>query len=581
VDTLDSIDDEESEAVLRTANGEWLSWGYEESRSSDYGELLSSGYGELRSSDYGPHPGGGGGGHPGGGGGGETQSSGGRRTYEPPTSPARPEPPTAAQSEPKRLIPDGPPKRFIEGRFPEKIKAGQECYLEVRIAIDLQADMKATPINPGVLPDGQPADVLFLLHAPGFTIRGDKRARTIGVPPKGNSSFAVWELMPNKVGACELSVTAYYGSAALGELRIEVSVVDGVPSGPSKTRISATQFQKPKSDEVKLEIRFDQNNRLYKCNFISNSLHTDDLDLKPLNRPPDVVINSLIGQLNELANGKTKIAPSAMRSYLRGKGVNLWLEFIPESLQRIFWDERANIKRIAILSAGDPVPWELLYPTEPGKAPDASVGFLGEAFDLTRWRFGRAATENIRNGRVCFVVPPKAPKKARLEIEKLEGIVGEDSVTVGSLAKLFEVLDSGDFGILHFACHNQFGQTTARIDMEDGPLEPSTLQNYRNKFDNPFVFMNACRTDGKTQSYTRLGGWADSFLDTGAGAFVGSLWEVRDDGAAQFAESLYTEIKTKCLGQAVTQARKSIDHGGGDPTWLAYSVYGSSTASIT
>jgi CHAT domain len=475
----------------------------------------------------------------------------------------------------------GPPERYIEGRFPESIKSGEECYLEVRIATDLAADTKASPINPGVLPDGQSADVLFLLHAPDFTIVEDKRARTITVPAKGNSSFAIWKLIPNKVGPSELSVTAYYGSAALGELKIEASVAEGVPTGPSKSRIAATQFERSNSDEVKLEIRFDSRNNLYKCNFISNNLHTEDLDLKPLTRTPDVVINALIGQMNQLANGTTKIEPSEMRTNLRGKGVDLWLEFIPESLQKILWDERANIKRIGILSANDPVPWELLYPTEPNKAPDKSVGFLGEAFDLTRWRFGKVATQDLRNGRVCFIVPPSAPPQAKLEVEKLEKIVGGNSVTVGSLRKLTEVLDSGDFGILHFACHNSFEQTTARINLEGGPLEPSTLRNWRNKFDRPFVFMNACRTDGKTQSYTQLGGWADAFLDAGAGAFIGSLWEVRDVGAAKFAETLYTEIKTNSLGAAVAKARKSIDDGGGDPTWLAYSVYGSSMASIT
>ncbi len=477
--------------------------------------------------------------------------------------------------------PDGPTERFIEGRFPSLVQPGKKFYLQVRIAVEPAGGTRTTPVNSGVLPEGQDAKVLLLLHAPDFTIAHDQRDRTINVPAKKNSDFAIWELTPNIAGTLTLSVTAYYGSAALGELNIQVGSLDGVATGESTTKSSAVQFHEPDPGEITLEIRYDPKNLVYNCSFISIRLHTPDMELKPLKRPPEDVFSSLISQLNDMARGVTKIDPAEMRDYLRGKGLELWLEFIPEDLQTLFWNERANIKRMTIRSGGDPIPWELLYPTEPGKSPDPSIGFLGEAFDLTRWRFGKTPTTSIRNGRICFVLPPSAPKKAFAEIDNLKNIVGGDSVVVGSLKELRGVLQSADFGILHFACHNSFDQTTARIKMPDGPLEPSTLRNYLNKFDNPFIFMNACRTDGQTQSYTRLGGWADSFLDTGVGAFVGSLWEIRDDSAAQFAATLYGQLKTRSLGEAATAARKSIDNGDGDPTWLAYSVYGNAEAKIT
>lgn len=476
--------------------------------------------------------------------------------------------------------PNSPTKRFLEGRYPVSVQPGKRFFLEVRIAVEPSAGTRIAQLNPGILPEDHDADVLLLLHAPNCTIAGERRDRTIKVPAKKNSDFALWELTPNLVETLTLSVTAYYGSAPLGELSLQVISVESSAPGETATSTSEIEFQQPDSGEITLEIRYDAKNSIYSCSFISTRLHTPDIASQPLKRAPEVVINDLISELNGMARGTTKIDPSEMRYWLRGKGLGLWREFVPDALQSVFWNERSNIRRLTIRSIGDPIPWELLYPTEPGKAPDPSVGFLGEAFELTRWRFGRTAANRIRKGRTCFVLPPSAPKQAVAEIDALASIVGGDSKVVGSLKELRGVLEGGDFGILHFACHNSFEQTTARINMPDGPLEPSTLLNYLNKFDSPLIVMNACRTDGQTQSYTRLSGWADSFLDAGVGAFVGSLWEIRDESAAQFATTFYEQLKTTSLGQAVKAARKSIDTGGGDPTWLAYSVYGSHDAKI-
>ena len=63
------------------------------------------------------------------------------------------------------------------------------------------------------------------------------------------------------------------------------------------------------------------------------------------------------------------------------------------------------------------------------------------------------------------------------------------------------------------------------------------------------------------------------FMRANAGAFIGSLWEIRDGTAPEFAEELYTRLLAgQELGYAVTELRKNA--ADGDPTWLAYAVYG-------
>jgi|ERR1022692_2790088 CHAT domain-containing protein len=97
----------------------------------------------------------------------------------------------------------------------------------------------------------------------------------------------------------------------------------------------------------------------------------------------------------------------------------------------------------------------------------------------------------------------------------------------------------------------------------------------------PLIFINACRTAGQVPSYNHLNGWADKFLRAGAGAFIGSLWAVRDDSAREFAHELYQKLQSgKSLGQAVTSARDAAASDPGDPTWLAYAVYGDPLAKV-
>ena len=155
-----------------------------------------------------------------------------------------------------------------------------------------------------------------------------------------------------------------------------------------------------------------------------------------------------------------------------------------------------------------------------------------------------------------------------------------------TLTSLQGLIESGDFGLLHFACHNRFDaidgssitldnvrftptlMTTAAIDRT---LEAST----------PTIFMNACRSAGFHATYNRLDGWACKFLEAGAAAFIGSLWAVCDGTAREFAQEFYDKLQAGCsLGEAVMQARQAAASQPDDPTWLAYAVYGDPRATI-
>ena len=99
---------------------------------------------------------------------------------------------------------------------------------------------------------------------------------------------------------------------------------------------------------------------------------------------------------------------------------------------------------------------------------------------------------------------------------------------------------------------------------------------------NPLVFLNACRTDGQAPQYTTVEGWAAKFLQAGAGAFIGSLWEVVDTSASTYAQQFYQAALTgHTLGEAARQACNAIRDNPGDPTWLAYTLYGDPAATVS
>jgi hypothetical protein len=380
-----------------------------------------------------------------------------------------------------------------------------------------------------------------------------------------------------------VEVAAYLGAAYLGTLTLEVTVDDRVATGPSKDRDARMAYRLPEPGEVTLQIRYDDSSKKYRYLLIDHTIGgPDEMYSDPLRRTPEAAIEDLVSLLNAQARGLTHFSAEETRAWLMNKGIELWNEFIPLALQDLFWERRDRIKRINILSSGDPVPWEVLYPFRVG-GPKA--GFLAEQFPVARWKFGPAAVSRLHLKQPFFVLPEGSPATAQAEVEGLRKTLGGDS-PVRELTPLLKLLERADFGLLHFACHNAFLRNTPTasfIKMGDKPFQPSFLNQHLEHFRprSPLVFMNACRTDGMAGNYTRLAGWADRFLSAGAGAFIGTLWEVRDTAAGPFADAFYRAFGSGAnLGEALRQARLAIRDRPGDPTWLAYTLYGDPAATL-
>jgi uncharacterized protein DUF4407/CHAT domain-containing protein len=468
-------------------------------------------------------------------------------------------------------------ERYLKGQCPDTVPVGKPFSLLASIV--LAASGNAGLEHFDVPSEGR--DVLLVLHAPGVRMLGDQRM-TVHVPAEGDSRPVMFELQADVPGRRSISITAWLAGTYLGELVMEVAAERGNPTTPHRDVLAGITTESTQG-AVSLVVRYDPVQNAYRFEFRDEDNPSEvksELAFEPRPR-----IEQLVAGLDELAKGRSGYSADQTRDYLVNSGAALWRELVPRDLREQFWDRQKRIRQLTILADKDAVPWELLYPKDPGH----DAGFLVEQFPVTRGIFGRrpASTLGLRPAR--FVLPEGSLPEARAEVEAMQRLLapGQSAdAVISALTPLTNLIKSGDFGLLHFACHNRFDpadgssikmgsvqftptlMTTVTIDK---PLEPAA----------PTVFMNACRSAGLHATYNQLDGWASRFLEAGAAAFVGSLWSVTDGTARDFAAEFYRQLQAGAsLGEAMTHARHVAASQLDDPTWLAYTVYGDPRAKV-
>ncbi|MFN0059954.1 MAG: CHAT domain-containing protein [Planctomycetota bacterium] len=169
-------------------------------------------------------------------------------------------------------------------------------------------------------------------------------------------------------------------------------------------------------------------------------------------------------------------------------------------------------------------------------------------------------------------------------------------------ADRFEVLElllSGDFDVVHYCGHGDFDPDDAsRVGwlFAGGLLTAREIE----RIDQPprLIVANACfsaRTSARHSSgkqiTTRvsdaelLPSIADEFFRRGVRDYIGTAWEVNDDGAILFAHELYARLlppgsaSGATIGEAVLAARQKLyaESATYDALWAAYQHYGEPT----
>ena len=497
------------------------------------------------------------------------------------TAPPSADFPSGGEQEPDARYQETAPDRYLRGRCPDAVRVGEPFSVLVSIVRDGTGNdvpLKAFHTGPG----GQ--DVLLVLHAPGLQVLSGQRL-TVHLPPNDDSEPVMFELRAGSPGICRMSITAWLGGTYLGELMIETIADSDSLTGRGYRDFLASVDTVAPEGAVSLVVRYDPVQNAYRFEFRDE----DNPDEVPgqLAYEPGPRVESLVAELDRVAKGRAGDSASETRDYLREAGMGLWRELVPEQLRRQFWERQHKITQLTILADKDTVPWELLYPLDPGH----DAGFLVEQFPVTRMVFRRRPARLLGLSPAWFVLPDGSPTRARDEVSELLRLLQIQSASgsepvIGRLTPLLELIRAGNFGLLHFACHNAFDPASgSAISLDNRQFTPTHLNSAAIgqilAWSTPTVFINACRSSGLSPAYHQLDGWAGKFLEAGAGAFIGTLWAVRDETALKFASELYSKLQAgNPLGKAVMQARLAAANEPGDPTWLAYSVYGDPRATL-
>jgi hypothetical protein len=472
-----------------------------------------------------------------------------------------------------------PRPRYLKGQYPQTIPVGKPFSL--LISIVLTPGLTSANLKPFDVPQ-EGLDVLLVAYAPELRLLSDQRQR-VHVPADADSEPVMFELRADLPGPRSISITAWLGGNYLGELAVDITAERDAPPSPHR-EVSAEITTEVAEGAVSLVVRYDKTQNAYRFEFRDEDNPAEVTS--NLAYDPGPLIEHLIADLDDLTRGRSGYSAAQAREYLVNAGAGLWSQLVPEALREQFWDRQHRIRQLTILSDTDVVPWELLYPLDAGH----DAGFLVEQFPVTRAIFGWRPARTLRLRPTRFVLPEGSLREAGQEIDAMRQLLDPGqplSEVISALTALTDLIGNGNFGLLHFACHNTYDPADgSSIKLGKVQFTPTLLTRAVIRkvlmHSAPIVFMNACRSAGFAATYNRLDGWATKFLEAGAAAFIGSLWAVSDGAAREFAEEFYSQLQAGApLGHAVMQARQAAASQPDDPTWLAYTVYGDPRAKVS
>jgi hypothetical protein len=509
---------------------------------------------------------------------------------------------------------------FADVRFPAQVKRNEVQWLSVQLRLEQSADSRTQdvvsvafePAPPGQLPPPEFVEVRLL--APDFREETGVWERTMTVYASRDSQPVVFLLTSDVLGRKRITVDFYHKGRMIASIHFDTEVVQNatlrggapVTLGESLDMGELTAHPPPPAD---LELRVARTAESNGLSFVLNSSLPDVPvrsqpagQIKLGSRDPQAFFSDRLQKLTDLA----RATPAAelnerLAQEVAALGEGLFELLLPPELQTLYWEQiqplaaQGVIKTLLINSDEPWIPWELIKPYRWNDADDSeqSGPFLVEQFTLSRW-LARPLPPGVNVKQAALVMPDLNLLHVQEERDFFATLAQQHSLQLqGPLQQYDEVIDSlraGGFQLLHFATHGTFNAADAeRSELHLGgqnltpaDLLGSDLRGVRSA--RPLVFLNACESGKEDLALVGAGGWAHKFFADGrASAFVGTLWEVSDDLAADFSRLFYSGlVEGKTLGEALRAARLQIrDQEPGNPTWLAYALYGDPNAKVT
>jgi hypothetical protein len=487
----------------------------------------------------------------------------------------------------------GQSERSVEAEFPDSVQAGATESLLVMIRVG-PASAAGLAID---LAAGEVIDIVVQPRK-GFVIEGPSEG-ALKVPTADESLPLQFKLRAIDEGDGRINVFAFHRGQPLGmiDLRPSITAPSATEASGSKPtrRRRARKLAAPASAVPDLSMLVEERSYGDRIEYLIRLTAPDlDLNLKSfgplkLRSEPERFFDEFFSDIEGMPIDGPQAQASA-RKKLETKGAYLFDVLFPQDMKEQLWSVRDRITSVVVQSEEPWIPWELcrLQGREDGRTVDGP--FLAEAYAITRWMPGIPIKRQLSLKDIALVVPDDSGLPlAAAERDYVLSLAGRGHRVTSIPATYVEVqsgLAAGQYDAWHFTGHgaartNSSDRASIYLQAQE-ELTPLDLSGTAANLGvaNPLVFLNACQVGRGGMSLTGIGGWARRFMEAGAGAFIGTYWSVYDTPAFEFAKRLYEELlKGSGIGNAVRDARLAI-RDQGDPTWLAYTVFGDPSAAV-
>lgn len=431
----------------------------------------------------------------------------------------------------------------------------------------------------------------------------------IPVPAAGQPAELRFDLVGQEAGPAQVRVQVRQGPLPLATLTLDFKVVPARSGTRRPVAASADLAEFPQlplaTDELRIiQMRPTGGTTQYRYELRLPSARVQEVfESAILDSDPAAYVAALHERIEQRwAQHRSEKAGFARD--LRAIGCELFDQLFPLELRQLLWQHRQRIRSVQVLSSEPFIPWELVHLRDPAQArPGEGSAFLGE-LGVVRWMVNGYPPERLalRKGKARYVIPrydppnelPSAQEEAQLLKTRFKAT--EVAPEAEAIYRLLE--QPGNFDLLHVACHGVADSAdiaSARLQMPGKPRDDGSLSEehvlattvryearLRGDAGQPIVVLNACQSGRGGYTLKGLGGFAEAFIEGGAGVFVGSSWSVGDSAALAFIAEFYAqflEAGQPLAAAAAAARRKARDEG--DATWLAYVVYGHPRAVVT
>ncbi|MEM7531489.1 MAG: CHAT domain-containing protein [Chloroflexota bacterium] len=501
---------------------------------------------------------------------------------------------------------------YTDVQFPGSVAQRENHVLRVQLTLKQreQSVVQGNRVNIAFT-SPEPELVEVVVSTAGFEEVTNNWSRSMLVYPDQDSQPALFLLKAvGERGKQHISINFYHKGRNVGSATFETEISTKTSSTRTAKTVDGKSLEIPMFLEnppppADLELRI---TKASNGNILSFLLHSTNAkvgyhwmpvgEIELVAENPRAFLEHKFERMSQLAaKNSNRVTEEQAKAFVREVetvGEELFEELIPEKLRTEYWRrikplrEEGVIKSLLITSDEPWIPWELIRPYQYDQftGEETNDGFLAEKFEFCRWLAGQGPAGEVEVENARIIVPKLDLKYVQNEKNYFDALPNSGVDIDPPLQTVQEVKDfarNGGVRLVHLAAHGDFdvkNPNQSRLVLQDGSIVPddlvgSGLKGWRN--DKPIIFLNACHTSQIGYTLTGMGGWAEKFVsEVGVSAFIGSLWEVNDLLASEFAIEFYNHLLAgKTLGKAFHLARLYIfKEQPANPTWLAYTLYG-------